>query len=157
GRLVTSKLNTKSTARFSRREFLATLGGAAMLTRFGAMNAFAQTSGDYKALVCIFLYGGNDSNDMLVPMSSGYTAYQNVRMGLSIPTNQLLPVTTKSGAAYGLNPGMTDLQPLWSQGKLAAVANVGMLIRPTTRAQYLAGSVAVPLNLFSHGDQQLQW
>ena len=57
---MTTKLNAKSKTGISRREFLATLGGAAALTRFGALNAFAQTSGDYKALVCIFLYGGND-------------------------------------------------------------------------------------------------
>jgi len=129
-----------------------------MLARFGALNALAQTTvNDYKALVCIFLYGGNDSNNMIVPLGNGYTAYQNSRLSLAIPANQLLPVSTTSGAGFGLHPALTDLHPLWAQGRLAAVANVGMLVRPTTRAQYLAGSVPVPTNLFSHSDQQLQW
>lgn len=142
----------KSAAAFSRREFLvSTLGGAA------ALNAVAQTAGDYKALVCIFLFGGNDSNNMLVPLGAGYPAYQTVRLNLSVGAGQLLPVSTSAGAAYGLHQALAPLHPLWGQGKLAAVANVGMLVRPTTRAQYLARSVPVPSNLFSHVDQQLQW
>jgi uncharacterized protein (DUF1501 family) len=146
-----------SSNRFSRRRFLATIGSAAALARFGGLNALAQTAGDYKALVCIFLYGGNDANNMLVPLGAAFKDYQNTRLFLSLSSSQLIPVSTTSGAAYGLHPGLASLQPLWTQGQLAAVANVGMLVSPTTRAQYLAGSVPVPTNLFSHADQQLQW
>jgi uncharacterized protein (DUF1501 family) len=152
-------MKTPSTTsnKFSRRRFLATLGGAAAFARFGGLNALAQSSGDYKALVCLFLYGGNDANNMLVPMGAGYTNYQNIRLYLALTSSQLLPVSTTAGATYGLHPGLAPLQSLWTQGQLAAVANVGMLVAPTTRAQYLANSVPVPTNLFSHADQQLQW
>jgi len=154
---LTKKSSNHSQRTFSRRQFLSTMGAAAAVARFGSMNALAQTSGDYKALVCIFQFGGNDSNNMLVPLGSGYSAYQNVRLNVSIGSSELLPVSTSSGAVYGLHPALAQLHPLWGQGKLAAVANVGMLVRPTTRAQYVAGSVPVPSNLFSHSDQQFQW
>jgi uncharacterized protein (DUF1501 family) len=154
----------KSKVTISRRQLfersgrlVTSLAGAAAVSRFASLNAFAQTAGDYKALVCIFLFGGNDSNNMIVPLGADYTAYKSARMHLSLAQSELLPVTTPTGAAYGLHPALADLHPLWSQGRLATIANVGMLVRPTTRAQFQAQSVPVPSNLFSHGDQQLQW
>ena len=151
-----SNVTTTFGGHLSRRGFLSALAGASLLTRFSNITALAQTSGTYKALVCIFLYGGNDSNDMVVPLS-GYSAYQNARWGYALNASLLLPVSTTAGPTYGLHPSLSDIHPLWAQGRLAAVANVGMLVRPTTRAQYLAKSVPLPTNLFSHSDQQLQW
>ena len=141
----------------TRREILklATLAGAG---RFGAMNAFAQGT-DYKALVCVFLFGGCDANNMIVPQgSSEYDAYKRARGTIALPDNSatLLPVTAADGAAYGLSSGLRALHPLWDQGKLAAVANVGMLAEPITRAQFQANSAALPTNLFSHSDQVIQ-
>jgi uncharacterized protein (DUF1501 family) len=148
----------------NRREFLkqcCSLGaaGAAMhLTRFGLMTANAQSTSTYKALVCIFMFGGNDANNMIVPMSSaGFSSYQGVRGGLALAQGTLLPVNTKGGAAYGLHPRLTNIKNLYSQGKAAMIFNVGTLVRPTTKTQYLQNQVAVPRNLFSHSDQQSQW
>ncbi len=133
---------------------LATLAGA---SRFGAMNAYAQAT-DYKALVCIFMFGGNDANNMVVPQGAEYTAYRSIRGSVALPDNSatVLPVTATSGTSYGLSSGLQAIHPLWAQGRLAAVANVGMLVQPTTRAQFLANAVPVPTNLFSHSDQILQ-
>jgi uncharacterized protein (DUF1501 family) len=145
----------------SRRNFLqktALLATATGLGRIGMINAHAQTTpanSDYKALVCIFLTGGNDGHNMIVPLSGTALAkYKAARGSLALPdgNTQVLAVSAKDGTPYGLNGGMASLHPLWAQGKLAAVANVGMLVNPTTRAQYLGGS-SLPSNLFSHSDQ----
>jgi uncharacterized protein (DUF1501 family) len=122
------------------------------------MNAMAQTTSNYKALVCVFLFGGNDSNNLIVPNSTaGYQQYSKVRSNLALPQNQLLPVTATTGnTPYGFHPRFTELQQLFTQKKLAVVANVGTLVRPLTRAQYRSGA-AVPSNLFSHSDQQSEW
>ncbi len=148
----------------SRRNFLkigcCSIGPAAMTGAIGRMslvNAMAQTGPDYKALVCIFMNGGNDSNNTVVPISAQYAQYAAVRGTLALTQAQLLAVTTPQGAVYGLHPALAAIQPLWAQRQLAVVANVGMLVRPTTRAQYQAGSVPVPNNLFSHSDQISQW
>ncbi|HEY1110019.1 MAG TPA: DUF1501 domain-containing protein [Opitutaceae bacterium] len=146
----------------SRRSFLqkaSMLAAASGLSRIGAINARAQTlptGEDYRALVCVFMLGGNDGHNMIVPLTgAAHTAYVNARGSLALPDTStgLLPVTTKAGADYGLNSGLAALQPLWAQGKLAAVANVGLLVKPTTRAQYLDASVGLPSNLYSHSDQ----
>jgi uncharacterized protein (DUF1501 family) len=148
---------------FPRRRFLAGAGAAGILSRFGRMSAVAQSGpvapADYKALVCIFLTGGNDGHNTIVPLSSvDYAAYKNARGGLALPDGNgaLLPVTTAAGTSYGLNPGLAAIQPLWAQGRLAVMANVGMLVQPLTRAQYLASAAPVPTNLFSHSDQAQQ-
>jgi uncharacterized protein (DUF1501 family) len=143
----------------SRRALLRFAGSAATAAavgRLGSVNAFAQTASDYKALVCIFMAGGSDSHNMLVPQSTtAYAAYKSLRKGLALPDGnaKLIPIAAKDGTPYALNDGLTAIAPLWGQGKLAAVANVGMLVKPTTRAQYLAASVPLPSNLFSHADQ----
>ncbi len=143
----------------TRRNFLrmAALAGA---TRFGAMNALAQTaSNDYKALVCIFLFGGNDANNTLIPQTqSEFNAYRSIRGNVALPDNsaQLLQVSAANGTPYALSSGLSGIHPLWAQGKFAVVANVGMLVQPVTRAQFLAGSAPVPTNLFSHSDQIVQ-
>ncbi len=126
---------------------------------FGAMNAYAQSTADYRALVCVFLFGGNDGNNLIVPLdTSSYDAYTQIRGSLALASSALLPVTAKAGSRpFGLHPTLTNLQKLFSGGQAAVVANVGTLVQPLTRTQYLAGTSALPENLFSHSDQQLQW
>jgi uncharacterized protein (DUF1501 family) len=126
---------------------------------FGAMSAYAQTTSDYRALVCVFLFGGNDGNNLIVPLdTSSYDAYSKIRGSLALASSALLPVTAKTGSrAFGFHSKLANLQKLFSGGQAAVVANVGTLVVPLTRAQYLAGNIALPENLFSHSDQQLQW
>jgi uncharacterized protein (DUF1501 family) len=147
----------------TRREFLtkagrliSTIGAAGALTPFSAVNAFAQGS-DYKALVCVFLFGGNDANNMIVPLDSRYATYASVRGTVAIPQSSLLPVVTASGEVHGLHPSLAPIHPLWAAKKMASVLNVGTLVKPTTKAAYQSNSVPIPSNLFSHSDQQQQW
>jgi len=153
--------------RVNRRSFiryasLAAAGNAAGLYPFGALNGFASGTG-YKALVCIFMYGGNDSNNTLVPFdtkangSNGYTAYSNIRGPLALPASSLLPLEAGVAGNYGVHPSLPDIQTLFNQKKVAFVANIGTLVKQLTPAQYQAGTVAMPVNLFSHPDQQLEW
>ncbi len=123
-------------------------------------SAHAQTADDYRALVCVFMYGGNDANNLVVPLESGpYATYAAARGPLVLPQAALLPIqpTNTGGARYGLHPATGPLQALFEQGKAAIIANAGPLVVPTTKAQYDAGNVALPANLFSHSDQQGQW
>jgi uncharacterized protein (DUF1501 family) len=131
---------------------------AASFGRLGLVNALAQGSQDYKALVCVFLFGGNDANNLIVPLGSGdYANYANIRAGLAIPQGQLLPVTPRSlGVPYGFHPKLGEVQAMFNQGQLALLANAGTLVQPTTRDQYQKGQAAVPQNLYSHADQQQQ-
>lgn len=142
----------------SRRSLLKSLGATAMLTRFGWMNALAQQNPpDYKALVCIFLAGGNDGHNTIVPLTqSEFNAYKAARGSLALPDGNgpLVQVQDQvTGTPFGLNPGLTTLGPLWNSGRLGVLANVGMLVKPVTRQQFLANSVPLPTNLFSHSDQ----
>jgi len=147
----------------ARREFLCRMGsiGAAALAmeQFGIMNALAQAT-DYKALVCIFLFGGNDANNMVIPHTD-YASYSAARLasGIAIPQDTLLQVSPPRlpGTVFGLHPAMTGLQELWNLGKLGVVCNVGPLVEPTSRTTYQNNSARIPLNLFSHSDQQNQW
>ncbi len=113
---------------------------------------------DYKALVCIFLYGGNDGMNMIVPNdTTRYDQYAAVRKGLAIPKANLTPL---GGVNYGLHPAMGALATAWGDGKLAPVFNVGPLVQPLTKAQYraaAANSASLPDSLFSHSDQQILW
>ena len=130
------------------------LGG---LSKFGLLSAFAQGTTDYKALVCIFLFGGNDGNNMVVPIDSRYAGYQQVRGGLALPQGQLLPLQSGGQSIYGLHPSMPEMQGFFNNQKnLAILANVGTLVQPTTQAMYKAYQ-NLPQNLFSHSDQQDQW
>jgi uncharacterized protein (DUF1501 family) len=151
--------------RMSRRGFLrstcctAAAGvAAASFSRLGLVNALAQSSQDYKALVCVFLFGGNDANNLIVPLGSAdYANYASIRAGLALPQGQLLPVSPKSlTEPYGFHPKLAEVQALFKGGQLALLANAGTLVQPTTRDQYLQGQAAVPVNLFSHADQQQQ-
>jgi uncharacterized protein (DUF1501 family) len=134
---------------------LAAAGNAAGLRPFGALNALAQTTTDYKALVCIFLYGGNDANNMLVQFdTSGYANYSKLRGPLALDQSTLLQLGREPG--FALHPSLPDIQSLFASNAAALVTNVGTLVQPTTRALYQAGKV-LPQNLFSHSDQQLEW
>jgi uncharacterized protein (DUF1501 family) len=136
------------------------LGSA--FSRFGLLNAYAQAITDYKALVGIFLFGGNDGNNLVVPFdTTGYNNYSTLRggsTGLAIPQANLLPVTLITPATpFALHPSLPEIQQLVNSKMVAIQANVGPLVQPITRAQYQAHSVPIPSNLFSHSDQQREW
>lgn len=152
-------------AYINRRQFL---GRSAAAAAFAATPgaAFTQVLGgggsfsDYRALVCVFLFGGNDSFNMLVPRSSAeYNAYADARQNLAVAQGDLLPINpaVSDGVDYGLHPSMPGLQTLFESGAAAFVSNVGPLIEPTTKDQFMQGSVQLPPQLFSHNDQQDQW
>lgn len=142
---------------------------ATQMRHFGAVSALAQDKDDaspegtaYRALVCVFLGGGNDSNNTVIPnYTEGYNQYAAARsqQGLAIPQVNLLPITPPSmgGQVYGLHPAMTGLHQLWSQGRMAVACNIGSLVRPLTRATYQNNSVPRPYQLFSHSDQVEQF
>src|ERR1041385_7578047 len=111
----------------SRRDFLKLSAAAGMLGALGSYRpAQGMTVSDYKALVCIFMFGGNDGHNTVIPMSaSEFAAYQQKRPGLALPNNHVLPITTTTGGQYGFNYGMPELQQLFGQGKVAVLANVG--------------------------------
>ncbi|MGH8671798.1 MAG: DUF1501 domain-containing protein, partial [Burkholderiales bacterium] len=114
----------------------------------------------YRALVCIFLFGGNDSGNVVIPYDDYLTLYSNIRQpsGLAIPQANLVPIKPASiGSQFALHPSMTGLTDLWNLGKLGVVCNVGPLVEPTNRDSYINASVRLPQNLFSHSDQQNQW
>ncbi len=144
----------------SRRRMIAGLGATAFLARLGRINALAQAGfPDYKALVCVFLSGGNDGHNTVIPLAqSEFDAYKAARGSLALPDGNgpILPVQCPDGTPYAFNPGLQAIHPLWAQGRLAVLANAGMMVQPVTRAQYLANAVKVPTNLFSHADQILQ-
>jgi uncharacterized protein (DUF1501 family) len=117
-------------------------------------------AGDYKALVCVFLYGGNDGNNVIIPYDAdGYADYAAARSILAIPQSSLLPLILPEGDGrdFAFHPKLPELQSLFNQGKLTLVANVGTLVGPVTKSEYLSGSAAVPSELFSHSDQSVQW
>lgn len=137
---------------------------AAGIQDFGLVNALAQTGAtDYKALVCVFLNGGNDGTNTVVPLDGEYTNYFNVRnpAGLALPNQgagSLLPINAPSlGRQFGFHPSMTDMQTLFNDGKLAVLCNTGPLVEPLTRATYRDNTGRKPLQLFSHSDQVNQW
>ena len=124
--------------------------------------ALAQTAiNDYKALVCIFLAGGNDSNNLIVPTADAdYQNYASYRSSvLALPQSSLLSLSSLNddGHSYGFHPACPELQALFHERKVAIQFNTGTLVYPLTRAQYKAGSIAKPPQLFSHSDQVAQW
>ncbi len=163
----------------TRRQFLVhtgcgALSAAALLSglgRFALIDALAQSAppSDYKALVCIFLFGGNDANNVVIP-STNYLDYGNVRVvgrdQFAVPQDQLLqvnPPSHSSQGTFGLHPRLGDafggnfsFYDIWKRGKAAIVCNTGPLIRPLSRVDYRAG-LARPYQLFSHSDQQNLW
>jgi uncharacterized protein (DUF1501 family) len=146
----------------SRRKFVrigaATVGTLA-LRPFGLIPRLAaQSTSDYKALVCVFLFGGNDSNNLIVPMdSTSFNAYTSIRGSLALSSSALAPVSTVSGAPYGFHGKAPEIASLFSSKELAVVANAGVLVQPLTKSQYQSQQGDIPNNLFSHSDQQSAW
>ena len=138
------------------------LGAAGLvgnLSQWGIRAVSAQSLSDYKALVCVFLFGGNDSNNTVIPYDNygSYSAVRTSASNINIPQDQLLQISPPSaGAKFGLHPNLGPLQTLFNDGKLAVIVNAGPLLAPLTKAQYQAGTNR-PLNLFSHSDQQNEW
>jgi len=149
---------------FIRQAACAALGATGLVTTIWDLRklcaATLSDATDYKALVCVFLYGGNDANNVIIPHdASGYASYAAARGILAIPQLSLLPLTFLDGDTrdFGFHPKLPELQSLFNQGKLAIVTNVGTLVGPITKAEYLSGGAAVPPQLFSHADQSVQW
>jgi uncharacterized protein (DUF1501 family) len=155
----------------NKRQFLKTgaaLGLGSGLSAFTQLSALAQatTGNDYRALVCLFMFGGNDSNNLLIPYEpADHSRYAAARSNLALQRDTLLPISPSNtqGVRYALHPSMTGLAGLFNGTtavpvpKAALVANAGPLLVPTSKAQWDARSVPLPDNLFSHSDQQSQW
>lgn len=156
----------------SRRSFLqragalSALGAAApwALTLAAMGEAAAADAGDYKALVCVFLNGGNDWANTVVPYDSdSHATYTGLRANIALARDALAPTALNpatplaGGRQFALAPGLAPLLPLFDAGKLAVLLNLGTLVQPTTKAQYTARSVALPPKLFSHNDQVSFW
>lgn len=146
--------------KYTRREFLRrsgyTLGAAAFASRLGMLNALAGSGPDYKALVFIYLDGGNDGCNTVVPLNpTDYASYAAARPSIALTQSQLLAINPLSDPRpYGLHPSMPEMQALWNQKNLGVVCNIGTLITPTTVSEYNSNPSVRPLNLFSHSDQQ---
>src|ERR1700734_2586471 len=147
---------------FSRRGFIrigAASVGTLALRPFGLLPGLAQSGPDYRALVCVFLLGGNDSNNTIIPMDGpNFKGYSAIRGSLALSRSNLTStVTSVSGAPYAFHAKLAEVASMFTSKELAVVANVGSLVQPLTRVQYQAQGSAVPSNLFSHTDQQSQW
>ena len=156
--------------RMNRRDFLKTGSAAAAATlaatpglTYGQMVGGAAPFGNYRALVCVFMFGGNDSFNMVVPRSDAeYDVYLNSRQNMAVAKEDLLAINpiTSDGVDYGLHPSMSSLQQLFNDAdsnSVAIVSNVGPLIVPTSKSEFQNQSVPLPPQLFSHNDQQDQW
>ena len=165
---------SKKGHKISRRDFLgqscAALGYTTLFSSLINLKAMAAAamdnsllipySGDYKAMVCILLAGGNDSFNMLIPKGNyEYDEYATTRSNMSIAQNDILQINpnTSDGRVFGLHPSMPDVQQLFESSELAFLCNVGTLIEPSSKADILNKSVRTPLGLFSHADQIQQW
>ena len=145
-----------------RRDFLRRSAGVISLGTgaglLAAQSAHAQTGG-HRALICLFLYGGNDGINMVPRVDAdGYTRYSSVRGGLALSRSSI----TQLDANYGLHPNLAPLKPVWDEGSLALILNAGPLARPMTKDQYLQwrglnNPAYVPESLYSHEDQQILW
>jgi uncharacterized protein (DUF1501 family) len=147
----------------NRRKFLTSTtaltasAAAGSMLRWGVESAEAQGMGGYKALVCVFLFGGNDSNNMIIPVTdyAQYAAVRTPASNVAITQAQLLQFPA-AGKTYGFHPSFSSLAPTYTSGKLAVIANAGTLIKPLSKAEYQSG-INRPQQLFSHSDQQNAW
>ena len=152
-------LGTASCAALGSTTFLSTLFNLRMMNAASAPQ-YLTPNNDYKALVCVLLAGGNDSFNMLVPSGdSEYQEYAATRSNLALAQNALLSLnpTTYDRQSLGLHPSMPEVKQLFDDQKLAFVTNVGTLIEPVTKANFLNESTRLPLGLFSHADQIAHW
>lgn len=135
--------------------FLKYLPAAGTLASFGASAADCSAS-QRKSLVCVFLLGGADSFNFVVPGGNQYDQYAQTRGGLAVPSNQLLSATDAALGEFSFNSALPNLHSRYNLDQLSVVANVGNLIRPTTQADFRA-STALPQSLFAHDAQQKLW
>ena len=152
---------------FLKRSSMLAMAGAAApwALQLAAMSeAAAATATDYKALVCVFLYGGNDYGNTLIPTDAArYALYQGMRPSLAYTQAQLAAtvlnpnVALTGGLQYAIAPELAPLLPIFNAGKMGVMLNVGTLVQPTTKAQYTSGATPLPPRLFSHNDQQSVW
>ncbi len=145
----------------NRRAFIQAISAAASAPMMGGLMQAAYAAGpfnDYRALVCVFLFGGNDSQNMIIPLGSEYAGYASGRGNLAIPQANAIAVNPGlSGRSFGFHPSLTGLAGIFNTDrKLATINNVGVLLQPTTLAQYQA-KTNLPPQLFSHSDQQSAW
>ena len=162
-----TKLNNASRREFLRRAGAVSATGAAapMALNLSAMgSAAAAQADDYKALVCVYLFGANDHYNTYVPYDfASHQEYSQLRQTLATARADLAgtvinPQTALAGGKrYALAPQMTDLRGLWNEGNLAVVLNTGTLMTPTTKEQFRTKSVPLPPKLFSHNDQTSFW
>lgn len=148
---------------FTRRNFIK-VGSAAVgsmaLRPFGLLPALAQNGPNYQALVCVFLFGGNDSNNTVVPQDSSFAQYTSIRGSLALSSSELTaPVSSIKGPPISFHGKLPNVASMYGSKELAVVANVGPLVAPLTQAQYQnpQNGIDIPLNLFSHPDQQIAW
>ena len=159
----------RSRRHFLRNASMASMAGLSVspfLLELNSLAAMAQGSGSsgYRALVCVFLQGGNDGHGTVIATDpdsfSAFTQARSGAPGLAYPQSELLPITLKtpqSGRTFALNPALTGVQNLFNAGRAAIVANTGTLIAPATKTQVNANSVPLPSSLFSHFDQTAAW
>lgn len=152
---------------FLQQSLCATAGSAAFAAMLGKLE-LAQAAAprflegnDYRALVCLFLKGGNDCFNMVVPRGAGYATYAQTRTNLAVPEAQLLAlnpsVAPQGGGLYGLHPQMSGTQAMFNAGRAAIIANAGPLVRPVNKASYQQAGTLLPAQLFSHSDQSVLW
>lgn len=154
----------KSRRRFIKQSSCAAIGSTTLLNTLinlktlnaaAISNSTVSLGGDYKAMVCLLLGGGNDSFNMLIPTDqAAYDEYATTRSNMAIPQADILPL---SGVNYGLHPSLSGVQSLFDNNKLAFISNVGTMVEPTTKTQFYNESVDLPLGLYSHADQVQQW
>ena len=159
-----SMMHDQSRRAFLKRSALLGLAGTAtpFVSSLAAIGeAAAATASDYKALVCVFLYGGNDYANTLVPYDeTSFAAYRTARPNIAYQREALAgsvlnpAVALPGGRAYALSPAMPEMSQLFAAGKMAVALNVGTLVEPTTKTQYNNRTVRLPPKLFSHNDQQ---
>ena len=155
----------------SRRDFIkaavTSVGALGAFAKLGEMNALASTSAQYQALVCIYMSGGNDGHNMVIPINTycqssqkpqNYSDYAAARGNLAQPLSSLQSPINNGNDVYGLHPSMPEIAALYTAGNAAILANVGMLVQPTTRQIFQSNNLALlPAQLFSHSDQTNQW
>jgi uncharacterized protein (DUF1501 family) len=154
---------------FLRTASLASFAGLSVSPFLLELNSLAAMAGqsattDYRALVCIFLQGGNDGHGLVIATDpASFAAFTQARSGapgLAYPQSSLLPITLntpQSGRTFALNPNLTGVQNLFNAGRAAIIANTGTLIAPATKTQINANSVPLPPSLYSHFDQTAAW
>jgi uncharacterized protein (DUF1501 family) len=144
---------------------LSAFGAFTTIGKLGQISALAAPPvfpPNYRALVCIYLGGGNDGHNMVIPVNTNtqeYTDYAASRLGLALPANSLITINNGS-EQYGLPNNMPEMAALYGMKQAAILANVGMLVQPIDKPtfnMYPNGSPIIPVNLFSHSDQSNQW